>query len=690
MLVKILAKVTPPLLTLLPPMPPTTHPHSSRPNPHQHTLIALVGSPNCGKSTIFNALTGLRQKIANFPGVTVEPKVGRMSMSTTDAASQPVQLVQLVDLPGVYSMIPKTLDEELTVAVLQGTPVASTGAVFTLDDRKNEASGMAAISKPDAAIFVIEGTNIEKSLFLYAQFARFKIPTIVAVTMIDTIQANGGVLDDIELERQLGVPVVGIVGHKGVGLDEVREHIEAHDFHIPLLADNSVLTEQSSIEQQHQWAREVARLVAHIPDTDTLSRRLDAVLLHPVAGPLVFLGVMLLFFQSIFTWATPLMDSIDALVGYVQAHATALVPQALAGSTLAADILRSFVGKGVIAGVGSVLVFMPQIVILTLFISLLEDFGYLSRAAFLVDRIMGSFGLQGRSFVPLLGSFACAIPGIMSARIIPSQKDRLATILVAPLMTCSARLPVYILLIAAFIPNRLFFGFLSQQGLVLMALYAVAAVSGLAIAKLFKSTLFKGSKLPFLMELPPYRFPAWKNVGLTVLNRMRAFLTSAGTTILFLSIVLWALGEFPHTEAPQGASPLVAETVQLENSALGMIGKTIQPIFAPIGFDWKVTIGVLGSFAAREVFVSVMGQVYSTDVSESDETLRSVLQRSISLPAALSIIAFYVYALQCMSTIAVMKRETGSWRYPAFAFAYTLALAYGSSWLVYWLAGQWW
>ncbi len=639
----------------------------------RQTHIALVGSPNCGKSTVFNALTGLRQKIANFPGVTVEPAIGTYTLSdepaseflhpTSSTSSTPApRTVTLIDLPGVYSLLPKTPDEELTLNVLNGTH--------------------ASIPKPDAVVFVIEGTNIEKSLFLFAQIARLGVPTLSAVTMIDAIKAGGGALDDIELERQLGVPVIGIVGHKGVGIDLLREAIEACDFREPLLADNEMLTQHATIEEQHTWAREVARLVARLPETDAFTRRLDAVLLHPVAGPLVFLLVMMLFFQSIFTWATPLMDGIEASIDGLRELVEAGVP---------AGVVQSFLSKGVIAGVGSVLVFLPQIVILTLFISLLEDFGYLSRAAFLVDRIMGVFGLQGRSFVPLLGSFACAIPGIMSARIIPSRKDRMTTILIAPLMTCSARLPVYVLLISAFVPATFVGGVLSVQGLVLMGLYAVAAISGLMIAKLFGSTFFKGSTLPFLMELPPYRFPAWRNVWITAYNRARAFLTSAGTTILLLSMILWALGEFPHTTPPEGSSTLQAQQVQLEHSALGMIGKTIQPVFAPLGFDWKVTVGVLGSFAAREVFVSVMGQVYSTDVAESNETLRAVLQRSISLPVALSILAFYVYALQCMSTIAIMKRETGSWKYPAFAFAYTMLLAYGASLAVYrvslWMVG---
>ena len=627
--------------------------------------VALVGTPNSGKSTIFNALTGLRQKVGNFAGVTVEPKTGSLSLSNLNLNNDAPADVQstCLDLPGLYSLTPKTPDEILTVEVLNGTHPR--------------------ISRPDAVVFVMEGTNLEKSLFLYAQYAALNLPTVVVVTMIDSIQAGGGVFDDIEMSHILGVEVCGIVGHKGIGLDDLREllstssnaskSLNASKFAFPDPLAHNIPTEES-IEAQHEWARRVAADVARIPDTDSLTTRLDAVFLHPVWGVLVFLAVMLIFFQAIFMWATPAMDGIDALFGLLGDRVT----EAL-GESVAQDLLVN----GIIAGVGAVIKFLPQILILTLFITLLEDFGYLARGAFLVDRFLGAFGLQGRAFIPLLSSFACAIPGIMSARIIASEKDRLTTILIAPLMTCSARLPIYVLLITAFVPATLLGGIVSVQGLVLMSLYALGGLSGLIAAKVFKSTAFRGSKLPFLMELPPYRFPTWKGVLLTLFHRTQQFLTSAGTTILVLSVVLWALGAFPKAEIPSGTQPIEAKRAQLEQSALGTLGKAIEPVFQPLGFDWKITVGVLGSFAAREVFVSVMGQVYSVDVSESDENLRTILQRTISFPVAASILVFYVYALQCMSTIAVMKRETGSWKYPAFAFAYTLALAYSASLLVF-------
>lgn len=608
--------------------------------------IALVGTPNCGKSTIFNALTGLRQKVGNFAGVTVEPKTGIINIKTDEP-------LHCIDLPGLYSLTPKTPDEILTFDVLHGTHPS--------------------IPRPDAVVFVMEGTNLEKSLFLYAQYAALGLQTIIAVTMIDSIKAGGGVFDDIEMHHALGVEVIGIVGHKGIGLEDLKERLEVFDVAAPAPEEHDIPSTKS-IEEQHEWARKVASEVARVPETDSLTMRLDAIFLHPFWGALIFFALMLLFFQAIFTWATPAMDSIDALFGVFGDAVTASLPS---------GIVQDLLVNGIIAGVGAVIKFLPQILILTLFITLLEDFGYLARGAFLVDRFLGAFGLQGRAFIPLLSSFACAIPGIMSARIIASEKDRLTTILIAPLMTCSARLPIYVLLITAFIPPTMIGGILNAQGLVLMGLYFLGGFSGLIAAKIFKSTALKGSKLPFLMELPPYRFPTWKSVFMTLFHRTKQFLTSAGTTILVLSVILWGLGAFPKASIGADVQPMEAKRIQLEQSALGMIGKAIEPVFAPLGFDWKITVGVLGSFAAREVFVSVMGQVYSVDVSESDENLRTILQKTISFPAAISILVFYVYALQCMSTIAVMKRETGSWRYPAFAFAYTLVLAYTASLLAF-------
>jgi ferrous iron transport protein B len=406
--------------------------------------------------------------------------------------------------------------------------------------------------------------------------------------------------------------------------------------------------------------------------------KVDAWLLHPVLGGLVFLMIMTLFFVSIFSFAEPLMSGIEKGI---------VVMQDLVSGVTDDGLLRSFLNNGLLAGVGSVLVFLPQILLLVFFVTILEDCGYLARAAFIMDRIFGLFGLQGRSFIPLLGSFACAIPGIMSARMIPSDKDRMATIMIAPLMTCSARLPVYTLLIAAFIPASTVWGFVPLQALVLAALYGVAIISGLIMAWVFRKTLFRSEKLHFLMEFPPYRLPDAKSVLSTLWYRGKDFVQSAGTVILFLSLVLWVLSEFPRTDVSTMANlpPAVVEQQHLENSYIGQIGKAIQPVFAPLGFDWKITIGVLGSFAARETFVSVMGQMYATSTSEGHETLRAVLTNSISVASAFSVLAFYIFALQCMSTLAIIKRETGSWKWSAIAFVYTFVMAYVAALTTYWL-----
>ncbi|GAB1429678.1 ferrous iron transport protein B [Ignavibacteria bacterium] len=608
--------------------------------PHA-TRIAFVGTPNCGKTTIFNTLTGLRQKVGNFPGVTVAPAVGRVTGTNTEA----------IDLPGIYSFAPKSPDEQLTVGVLSGMEQT--------------------IPRPDGIAFIIDGTNIEKGLFLFSYFAELGLPSIVVVTMIDEIKACGSTLDDIELEHILGVPVIPVVGNKGSGIEDVRLKLtDIKEFAVP----NKLAEPEADIPARYTSVRNIAANVVASPVRDRRTEFLDKIFLHPIAGPTVFLAVMALFFQSIFTWATPLMDGIDSMFSLAQDGINTVVPDGIA---------RSFLAKGIVAGVGSVLVFLPQILILNVFIVILEDCGYLARAAFLVDRAMGLFGLQGRSFIPLLGSFACAIPGIMSARIIPSEKDRMITMLIAPLMTCSARLPVYALLISAFIAPIYIGGFFSLQAMVLAGLYIAATLVGLLIALLLKKTMFRGAQTPFLIEFPPYRKPSLKNIAVSAWGRSREFLINAGTIILTLSVILWVLAEFPRANIPAEMQPLQAAQTQLEYSFAGRIGHTLQPAFAPIGFDWKMTVGVIGSFAAREVFVAVMGQLYAADVSENDVTLREALGANISLASALAVLAFYVFALQCISTIAVLRRETNSWKWPAFAFVYTFVLAYSASFAAY-------
>jgi len=609
-------------------------------------IVAVVGTPNVGKSTLFNVLTGLQQKVGNFPGVTVEPMVGSVTYDQ--------RTTTLIDLPGIYSLAPTSEDERLTVDVLRGQHPS--------------------IERPDAILLVMSAVDPEKCLVLYSALAGLGLPVMIAVTMVDAIKASGGGFDDIGMMHELGVQLYPVVGRKGLGVGDLTHALSSPAaWKVPM----APLSDAASIEDRFGWAERLITRHTSPGAPDRVTRRLDAALLHPVWGTLIFLVVMALFFQSIFTWAEPLMELIELGIAGLQSALESSMPDGLA---------RSFLTKGVLGGVGSVIVFLPQILILNLLVTVLEECGYLARAAFLVDRAMGLFGLQGRSFIPLLGSFACAIPGIMSARIIPNYKDRLATIMATPLMTCSARLPVYTLLIGAVIPGTYLFGVISLKGAVLAGLYVAGALSGLLIALFLKKTLFRGSVVPFLIEFPPYRLPSLKSVSLTMVGRSKDFLRTAGTVILAFSIVLWVLTEVPRAETDPNLTPVEAANVQIEQSLAADLGRTVQPIFAPLGFDWKITLGVLSSYAARETFVSAMGQIYAADVEGSDEPLREVLAASMPLSVGLSVLAFYVYALQCVSTMAIMRRETGSWKWPALAFAITFVLAYLASWLTYTLA----
>ena len=606
-------------------------------------VVAVVGTPNVGKTTLFNALTGLQQRVGNFPGVTVEPVLGTVKHGDRSTS--------LIDLPGIYSLNPSSEDERLSVDVLRGSHPT--------------------IERPDAILMVMSGTDPEKCLVLFSALAELGLPIMIAVTMIDSVKAHGGTFDDIGLMHALGVTFIPVVGTKGLGVGDVTHALTApHEWRTP----SPPLDPSESLEDRYAWARRVLDTFVTYGTPDQLTSRLDNILLHPIWGSIAFVAVMAFFFQSIFTWAEPLMTLIEGSIASLQG--------AIQGS-LGDTVLSSFLANGVVAGVGSVIIFAPQIVILNLLVTFLEECGYLARGAFLVDRFMGLFGLQGRSFIPLLGSFACAIPGIMSARIIPSYKDRIATIMATPFMTCSARLPVYTLLIGAVIPTTYIFGIFSLKGIILAGLYALGALSGLLIALFLKRTLFRGAVVPFLIEFPPYRMPSWRNLGVTVFNRSKDFFKTAGTIILAFSIILWVLTELPRADVDPNTTPTEAAHQQMEQSYAAHIGKAVQPIFAPMGFDWKITVGVLSSYAARETFVSAMGQLYAADVGESDETLRETLSSTLPLPVGLALLAFYVYALQCISTMAIMHRETGSWKWPALSFVITFTLAYGSAWLVY-------
>ncbi len=613
--------------------------------------VALIGAPNSGKTTLFNALTGSRAKVANYAGVTVERREGALRNGRRPTL--------LLDLPGTYSLRPETPDELVVDEVLKGR-------------RPGE-------RVPDALAVVVDGTTLRRSLGLVAQVLQLGRPTAVVVTMVDEVRARGGALNLAMLARILGAPVLPVVGHRGIGLAELRDLLGAPES----WPRPALLPPADDPAARFAWVDAVAREIgASELAPDARSNRLDRILLHPALGVPIFALVMVLLFQSIFSWAVPAMDLIESATG-----ALARGSRAALGRGLLADL----VADGVIAGVGSVLVFLPQIAILFALIHFLEDVGYMARAAFVVDRVMGWAGLQGRCFVSLLSSYACAVPGIMAARTIQSPRDRLATILVAPFMTCSARLPVYTLLIAAFIPGTLSVGPIRVQALVMVALYLLGAVTALLSAALLRSTLLRGTPSSFSMELPPYRLPTLRLLATQVWGSARAFLKRAGTIILTVSLLLWVLLSFPRVQPDPGLDPAQQARVQLEASAGAALGRAIEPAIAPLGFDWRIGVGLVASLAAREVIVATLAQIYAIGDADDFEGLRAALAhdtsqgggRALGVPGALALLVFFVFALQCTSTIAVMARETGSWRWPALAFAYMLALAWGASFVTH-------
>jgi ferrous iron transport protein B len=613
--------------------------------------LGLLGSPNSGKTTLFNALTGMRAKVGNYPGVTVERREGACEVGPRPAV--------VIDLPGTYSLEPLSADEAVVTRVLAGD----------LD------------TAPDALILVADACSLSRSLLFVAQVLRRGLPCCLVVTMMDELQARRGRLDLARLERALGIPVRGVIGHRGRGIEALRELLT----HPERWQRPHLLPPEDAVERA-AWADSVLDSVSAIrPGRSRRSEAIDRVVLHPVAGSLVFAAVMVCFFQLIFAWATPAMEAIEAVIGQLGAGARAALP---------AGIAADFVADGLIAGVGAVIVFLPQIVLLFALLYLLEDVGYMARAAFVADRVMGRVGLEGRAFVALLSSYACAVPGIMATRTVPSPRDRLVTILVAPLMTCSARLPVYALLIGAFVPSHSVLGPIGLQGLVLLGLYLLGVLAALAAAALFKRTLLRGDALPFTMELPPYRMPTLRLWIHQVWGSTWAFLRRAGTIILAASVVLWLLLSFPRVEPPPGASDVEAARHALEHSFAGRAGHAIEPAIAPLGFDWKIGVGLLASLAAREVIVSTLAQIYAA--SEAEGSLRDAVRNDVDprtgepvfTPASVAaLLVFFVFALQCLSTIAVMRRETNSWRWPAFAFGYLLVTAYLASFATHRVVG---
>lgn len=733
-------------------------------------VVALIGNPNTGKSTLFTALAGVRQRVGNYPGVTVEKKIGSMTHAG--------RAFSIVDLPGTYSLAPRSPDEMVAVDVLFGRD----GAAAADPDH----------ARPDAVLCIVDASNLERNLYLVSQVLELGLPTVVALNMIDAAQERGILIDSVRLGERLGVPVVELQAHRGVGLAELKDKLhlacgatppaKPHPFpqafqdevakleelsasqpglgRLPrflaerLLLDTTgylhgrlIPTGDATITSHLTAARERLKQAGlPVPAVEAMARygwvgkqldglvqrqerttvsltdRIDRVLTHRVWGTLFFALMMLVVFQSIFSWAVPLMDLIDSGVGLVAAQVDAAMDE---------GPLKSLLIDGVIGGVGGVIVFLPQILILFLFLGVLEDCGYMARAAYLMDKLMVRVGLSGKSFIPLLSSFACAIPGVMATRVIENRRDRLTTMLIAPLMSCSARLPVYILLIAAFVPASTYFGGLvGLQAVVMFSMYLVGILAAVAMAMLLKRTLLRGPTPPFVLELPSYKMPSPRTVLYRMVDRGWAFLKNAGTLILAVSIVVWALLYYPHDSATVEA-PFAAQRAEVEEkiaaaaegspertaaeeelahldehiagayqrqSYLGRAGHAIEPLVRPLGWDWRIGSAAIASFPAREVVVATLGILFDVggDLDVEDEEQRGRLATTLqeatwdgtdrklfTLATALSIMVFFALCAQCAATLAIIKRETNSWRWPIFTFTYMTGLAYVAAFVVY-------
>ena len=700
--------------------------------------VAVCGNPNTGKSTVFNALTGLRQKVANYPGVTVDRRTGICRAGDRE--------LELIDVPGTYSLAAHSPDEIIAVDVLLGF--------------------IPGLPEPDLILVVVDASNLRRNLFLLRQVLEIGKPVVVALSMGDLAARKGTAVDPVRLEKELGVRVVPVIAGKGHGVEDLRrtmvealddpppqpeptiaalhaqilELIRKHQLPInPFALERAVidpdyarerlrqrvpepvmnaltelreaLSEEAPLpaleaRMRYRWADQVvAQSTQSVPVVRSRAIHLIEMLTsHSVMGLATFFIVMAVVFQAVFSWAAPFMEAIDGAAAWLGAQVMAVLPE---------GALSSLLVDGVIAGVGAVVIFLPQILILFAFIIVLEDTGYMARAAFLMDRFMRACGLSGTSFIPMLSSFACAVPGVMAARVVPDPRDRIATILAAPFMTCSARLPVYALLIAAFVPQREVAGILNLQGLVLFALYLLGILGGVFTAWWLKRTVLRGRTPSFLMELPAYRLPDLKSVGIRILERVRVFLRRAGTVIFTVAVVVWGLAYFPHSDsidqrfdeaiasATAAAEPEVhiAEledqraAAHLENSALGHLGRAIEPVFHPLGWDWKISAAVIASFPAREVVIAVLGTIYAvgSDVDATDQGLIERIDTArwpdgrpvFTLPVALGLMVFYAFCLQCVATVATMRRETNSWRWPILAWTYMTGFGYLGALITY-------
>jgi len=606
--------------------------------------IALVGNPNAGKSSLFNALTGARQKIANYPGVTVERKAGHASF----ADGRPISLI---DLPGTYSLTPASLDEAVTRDVILGKQAGET--------------------RPDALIIVLDAANLDNHLCFALELLALGLPTVVALNMLDLATRDGLTLDTERLSKELGVPVVPTVAVRKRGLTEL---LAAVDGAIASHQPRAAVAAPANDASLHQRARAIAR-VATVDETPVRrwTQRVDNVVLHPIGGLIILVALMFVMFQAVFSWATPFADALEGVIGVVQTWVVGTFPD---------NFLRGLVVEGLLAGVGAVVVFLPQILILFLFILLLEASGYMTRAAFLMDGLMGKVGLSGRGFIPLLSSFACAVPGIMATRSIPDEKDRLTTILIAPLMTCSARMPVYTLIIGAFIPAQNVGGTpIGLQGLVLFGLFISGIVGALLVAFVLRRSVTKGNATGFMMEMPRYQWPRLNDIAIALWQRAWIFLRRAGTIIAATTVVLWLLLTFP--QAPAGQS-------QVEYSAGGRIASALEVVVKPIGFNHDIALALIPAMAAREVAVSAMATANAIDAGDDEDAMAEALGDRIagrwSIATALAFLAWFVFAPQCISTIAITKRETNGWKWPMFMVGYLFLLAYAAAGITYWTA----
>ncbi len=662
-------------------------------------VIALAGNPNAGKTTLFNALTGMRQKVANYSGVTVERKEGFWKLND--------QTARLIDLPGLYSLDATSMDEQIARDVLTGK--------------------LAGLSKPDAIIAVVDATNLERNLYLVTQLLEYKIPLVIALTMVDVAENQSLAINTKKLAELLQIPVVEVKATQKIGIEELAEQVYEAARHQNLTTDQQFseadgadfirlsLQDDNAINKKifarYNFISEVYQesVVPKQTGERNLSEKIDRVLTHKFFGLVILVGVLLLVFQAIFSWATLPMDLLEAGFGVLGDFTRTTMPEGL---------LTDLLVDGVIAGVGGILVFLPQILLLFLFISILEDTGYMARAAFLLDKLMSKVGLHGKAFLPLMSSFACAIPGIMATRTIESPKDRLATIMIAPFMSCSARLPVYALMIATFFAGQTVFGFVSVGAVLMLAMYSLGIITAVIVAWILKKTILKSPPPPFVMELPPYRLPNVRSVVQNMLNNGWQFTKRAGTVILAISIILWALTAFPRsggepsavrgeqseqaaiaatddtaaTEAEKKAAE-EKEGAALRNSYAGQLGHFIEPAIRPLGFDWKIGVALIASFAAREVLVSTLSIIYNTGKSadaQSEGLMQAIRDAKrddgtkVWTPlTAVTIMVFFVLAMQCMSTVAVVRRETNSWAWTIFMVVYMTVLAYAAAFLTF-------